>query len=114
MASGHHKLQFPPKKSMNRKRKEPPPNDLRTNCAMFGSLRLQCWQDILLALSEKAFGSHRVMHGALGKRAKSVCRMSISGLMSLFPTFLCTCSTLILNAREQNTYGGNRKKYASQ
>lgn len=76
---------------------------------MFGSIRLLCWQDILLALSEKALGSHRVMHGALGKRAKSVCRMSISGLMSLFPTFLCTCSTLILYAREQNTYGENRK-----
>ncbi len=79
------------------------------NCAMFGSIRWRCWQDILLVLSEKALGSHRLMHGALGKRAKSVCRMSISGLMSLFPTFLCSCSTLILYAREQNTYDGNRK-----
>lgn len=109
MASGHLKLQFPPKKGMDRKRKEPPPNVLRTNCAMFGSIRLLCWQDILLALSEKALGSHRVMLGALGKRAKSVCRMSISGLMSLFPTFLCTCSTLILCKRTKHIWWKQKK-----
>lgn len=108
MASGDHINCI--NSDMNRKSKETPPNDSRSNCAMFGSIRLLCWQDILLVLSEKPLGSHRVMHDALGKRAKSVCRMSISGLMSLFPTFLCTCSTLILYAREQNTYGGNRKK----